>query len=275
MPRQLRVRAVLNKGRHGVPLDKLPKVVAEFQQFLRDLAADLGIHDEAGWQGVDFKDGSFDFVAVKNTLVEEPQFQAFNQSARRIIKNEPDDRISRRTRSQYAKIAGPIDPDEIVYIGIEPPPIQEPDRQTGPTEDFEFFELTKVQAQQIQNAVQARVRAMASIQGVIHSVFIEGDEPHFNLRELSSQALINCTYKESKYPKLAAALERRKAVVHVLGTSITDTLSRKIEQLEVDDIVVAPVVGRDFLNRFFGCAPGLVEDDDIQNHIEHSRKRGN
>lgn len=274
MPKQLRVRVILNKGRHGVPLEKLSKVTGELQQFLRDLEKDLGVHDEVGWQGINFKDGSLDFIAVKNALIEEPQYRAFNDSARRIIKNEPDDRVSRKTRSQYAKIAAPIDPDEVVFLGIEHSGQKAADAIAADS-GFEFHELTKLQAQEIQTSVQARVRAVASIQGVIHSVFIEGDPPHFNLRELSSQDLINCTYKESTYPKLAAALERRKAIVHVIGTSITDTLSRKIEHVEVDEIIVSPLLGRDFLDRFFGCAQGLVDEENIQEHIDNSRHRGN
>jgi hypothetical protein len=273
MASRLKVRIVLNKGRHGVPLDKLPKILAEIREFLHDLSTDLGIEDDSGWQGVDFRNGSLDFAAVKNSLVDDAKYLTFQQSARNVILNQPDDRISRRTRSQYAKIATPIDADEVVDIGL--PQEQAGVVQPGEEEQFQWYELTKQAAEQIQALAQAKVKALASIQGIIHSVFIENADPHFQLRELSSQSLIKCTYAENKYNELAEALKQRMAVVHVYGLSTTDMLARKIEQMDVYRIDVSPSLAKDFLDRFSGCAAGLIDDGEMQAHIDQSRNRGN
>ncbi|MGI9069928.1 MAG: hypothetical protein ACR2JB_01025 [Bryobacteraceae bacterium] len=274
MPRRIRVRVVLNKGRHGVSLAKLPKVVGELQEFLDDLSEDVGLKDSAGWQGIDFRDGSLDFIAEKNTLVEEPQYAEFTTSARNVILNKPDDRVSRRTRSQYARIAAPIDPDEVVVIGVEKEQALQPDQEIGPPGDeFEWYELTKQTAQIIELSASATVRSLASVQGIIHSVFIEAEQPHFQLRELSSKSFVRCTYKEAEYSELAEALKLRRAVVHVYGLAYTDMLSRKIDRIDVDRIEVSPPLSKDFLDQFFGCAPGLINEDDIQDFINHSRQR--
>ena len=276
MARPIRVRVVLNKGRHGVPLRKLPSVLDALQAFLDNISSDLGIADQAGWQGLAFKDGSLDFIAQKNTPVEEPVRERFNTAARNVILNRPDDRISRNTRAQYARIAQPIDPDEKIDIGLERASEAKDDSAVPEqTQDgFTFFELSKQTAESIQRSIKAKVRSLASVQGIIHSVFIEAEQPHFQLRELSSQNLISCTYSEGKYDELADALKRRRAVVHVHGLAVTDTLSRKIDTLLVDHIEVASVLDSSFLDRFIGCAPGLVSESDLQEFIGNSRERG-
>jgi hypothetical protein len=121
--------------------------------------------------------------------------------------------------------------------------------------------------------IKLTIKSLASVQGIIHSVFIEAEQPHFQLRELSSKELIRCNYNESRYPDLAEALKSRRAVVHVYGLAYTDMLSRRIDRIEVDRIEVAAVLQRDYLDRFIGCAPGLITEDEIQAFIDHSRNR--
>ncbi|MGO9096389.1 MAG: hypothetical protein ACLQGV_14360 [Bryobacteraceae bacterium] len=272
MARQVKVRALLNKGRKGVSLDKLPKVLTEFRQFLHALSEDLGVDDSSGWQGVDFKEtASLQFTAIANSIVEDPAYTAFNESAMNVVLNRQDTRISRKTRYQYAQMASPLDVDETISIGIEQP-------QTGEEGAADFppvvwNELTKQGAQQIQRSVRGIVTARASVQGIIHSVFIEADQPHFQLRELSTKDLITCNYCDSTYDDLATALKQRRAVVHVFGTSKVDTLSNKIDVLTVDRIEIAPSADKSFLDRFIGCSPGLVTD--IQATMDRARRRGN
>jgi hypothetical protein len=276
-PRQIRIRILLNKGRHGIPLTKLPKIIGELQEFLEDLSQDVGIRDGSGWQGTDFRNGSLDFLAVKNAPVSDAEYRCFNESIRNVATNHPDERVSRRTRNQFAKIASPIDPDEVINMGIEKEPIApiDPAQPLASEEEiFEWHELTKQMAHQIHISAQSKVRALASIQGIIHSVFIEAEQPHFQLRELSSKNLIRCTYTDSQYGDLAEALRTKKAVVHVYGLSTTDMLGRKIDQMEVERIEVAPALDKSFLDNFFGCAPGLSDHSQAQAVIDDTRGRG-
>jgi hypothetical protein len=276
MAKQIKIRVVLNKGRKGVPLGKLSKILAELYAFLDDMAEDLGVKDGGGWQGIQFKNSSLDFLAVKNTVVDDEVYVRFNESARHVIENSDDRSVTRRTRAQYAKIAAPLDPDEAVGIGIEN---YEREMLEGPldTEDeksFEWHSLDKVKASRIEDSVRAKIRSFASIQGTIHSLYIEADKPHFALRELSTKDLINCYYTDVQYAKVAKSLESKGAVLFVHGFAITDMMTRKIEGFEVKSIIEAPKADSQTLARFIGCVPGLVPDEDLQAQIDLSRRRG-
>ena len=59
----LRIPIVLNKGRKGIPLQKLARISYELQQFLGLLGEDLQIEMGAGWLGTDFYNGSLGFTA--------------------------------------------------------------------------------------------------------------------------------------------------------------------------------------------------------------------
>ena len=161
-------------------------------------------------------------------------------------------------------------------IGIEK---YEREVSEGPlnTEDehsFDWHQLDKVTAAKIQDSVQARITSVASIQGTIHSIFIEAEQPHFTLREMSTQALINCFYEDIHYATVTKALESKGAVLFVNGFSITDMMSRKIDRFEVKSITEAPKADIQTLDSFIGCAAGLVLGSDPQIRIDRSRRRG-
>jgi hypothetical protein len=270
--RQIRVKVLLNKGKSGISLHKLPKLLSEIQQFLDMLGRDV-IGDEPEWVGFDFSTThSLGYTAIRSEPVEEEQAEDFNQAFRSVVRRNPNERIRLATLSQYAKIAEPIEPDETVDFSLDEK-VLDSTSQNLPA-DAEWLVLTKQIAALIAMDAETAVRAFGSVQGIIHSVFMGAKPPHFNLRELSSNTLVKCVYDKARYPELAHALQRESAVLHVYGSTVTDMANRKIVEMKVQKIEISQVLSPEDFERFFGCALGLTGNEDLQEIIERSRSRG-
>lgn len=263
----LRIPIILNKGRKGIPLQKLARVSYELQQFLSLLGEDLQIEIGAGWLGTDFSNGSLQFTAEKVNPVEERKAIAFKQAFRHVAQRRPDARVRPSTIRQFAKIAEPMDADEAVEFSL---PKSDTDEQN------EWCELTKQQALLIASEVQGVIRSHGGVQGVIHSVFFGASPAHFQLRELSTGDLVKCVYSSRKqYEELASVLKEQNAVVHVYGTIKTDFVNRQIEELRVEKIVIADSFSKEDFDRFVGSAPGMLGDQNLQEFIDDVRGRVN
>lgn len=264
----LRIPLVLNKGRKGIPFQKLARISYELQQFLGLLGADLHIELGNGWLATGFNDGSFGCVAEKVDPVEEPTARAFKQAFRNIARRRPDARVRPSTIRQYAKIADPMEAEDTAEFIL---PEMDSDEQAD-----ERCELTKQQALLITSEIQGVVRSYGGIQGVIHSVFLGASPAHFQLRELSTGNLVKCVYSSRRhYDELTAVLKEQDAVVHVYGTIRTDFVNRQIEELKVEKIQLADSFSQEDFDRFIGCAPGLLGDQSLQEFIDDVRERAN
>ena len=263
---ELRIPVLLNKGRRGIPLQKLARISYELQQFLQLLGEDLDIKLGTGWLGTGFYEGSFGCTIEKVDPVEDRQAKAFKQAFRNVAKRNPDVRVRPSTIRQYTRIAEPMDLGEMVEFKL---PKSETDEQNE-----EWCELTKQEALLIASEVQSTVRSHGGVQGVIHSVFFRASPPHFQLRELSTGELVKCIYSSRKqYDELANALKKQNAVIHVYGVIKTDLVNRQIEELRVDTIELADSFSKEDLDRFVGCAPTMLGEHSLQDFIDHVRGR--
>ena len=60
----VKIRLVVNKGRHGAPLQKLGKISEQLEKFLRTLAADCNIETRPGeWVAANFTNSSVEYDA--------------------------------------------------------------------------------------------------------------------------------------------------------------------------------------------------------------------
>ncbi len=262
---ELRIPVILNKGRKGIPFDKLAKISYELQQFLALLGEDLQIAKGEGWLATGFYDGSFGCTAQKIDPVEAPKIKAFKQAFRNVAKRKPDARVRPSTIRQYTRIAEPMAIGDLAEFGLP----------NSEAEDHEeWCELTKQEALLIASEVQSTVRAHGGIQGIIHSVFLGASPPHFQLRELSTGELVKCVYSSRRqYDELANALKQHNAVVHVFGIIRTDLINRQIEELRVTKIQLADTFSKEDFERFVGCAPGLLGDQGLQDFVDYVRGR--
>jgi hypothetical protein len=265
---ELRIPIILNKGKKGIPLQKLARISYELQQFLGLLGDDLHIEMGSGWLGTGFYDGSFGCIVEKVDPVDDRKATAFKQAFRNVAKRKSDARVRPSTIRQYTRIAEPMDLGEMVEFSL---PKSDTDEQ-----DEEWCELTKQEALLIASEVQATVRSHGGVQGVIHSVFFGASPPHFQLRELSTGELVKCIYSSRKqYDELAAVLNQQNAVVHVYGIIRTDLVNRQVEELRVDKIELAETFSKEDFDRFIGCAPGILGDQSLQEFIDYVRERAN
>ena len=282
----LRIQIEIHKGVRGVPLDKLTHIVGEVQRFLLMLSEDagLGVKSES-WIGLDFENGSLLFIAEKVEPATAGEIEEFNSAFISIADKRPIARVRRGTIAQYAKIADPIEADEAVSFGLfEPMPddlLLEEEEGTAEyvhqeqATPLRKLQLTRSEAEAIQSEIQASVKAYGALQGRIHSLFLGSKPAYFNIRELSTGNLVKCVYKPAVYPEIAAALQRRNAVLHVYGYTSTDLVERKLEEMEVAKVTLAPTVGDEEFDRLFGAAPGFTGNLTTQEFINHARDRGN
>jgi hypothetical protein len=279
----LRVQIEISKGAEKIPLNKLAPVVTDVQLFLFMLSEDLGLGVTVeSWAGTDFGSSSLIFTAEKSEPVTIQQIEEFNNAFASISTEHPAPKLRRATIVQYAKIAAPIDVQEAVSFGLFP---AVEDVGFGIDEIAElhgaellpalrWIQLTKSKAAEIQAEVQANVRAYGALQGIVHSVFLGSRPPFFNLREKSTGALVKCIYGPTVYPELAAALQRMNAIIHVFGYTSTDLVDRKIEDMEVSKIVLAPVLRESEFEGLFGSDRQFTGGLTTQEFINNVRDRG-
>jgi len=121
---RLRVRMELNRGGVGVPLHKLAHVVDEAQKFFRMLGEDVHIGmDKGEWLGFDFDNKSLNFTAEYVGRVDDAQIREFHAAFDGVTL------LRRATIAQFARIADPIEEDELIGFGL-----YQNDHETEPSE---------------------------------------------------------------------------------------------------------------------------------------------
>jgi hypothetical protein len=240
--RNLRLRVKLNKGRRGIPLDKLEKFVAEMRKFLIQIGDDLALPDPKQWVGVDFENGSLAFTNESSLQVSSERADHFNESVLALSRSEFPPFIQESTANQFFRVTSCLDSNETADIAVF-------DEQDQP-EWVEISERTALLARK-RNLLPFRV-AQGAIQGVIHNVFVEAEKPYFTLRELSSQRLVKCFYKEDDYAAVWETLKRPGQILHVRGSVVTDTQKRNIDHISVSNIIPADTYSYTDVEKFLG-----------------------
>ena len=246
----------MNKGRTGAPLEKLADVSRQLERFLRALSSDLNVEVKRGeWLAVNFEDGSVKYDAALQVDVRESDFNRFNESIEFVVDYDPDIEgsnglVSNATLLEFGRIGTYIDPDEAVNFGLyETPTSRKPKK---------WRQISYRSAVKVKHAVERPIEAYGSIQGVMHSLVKEGDRPHFHVRELATDLLIKCLYRQELYGEIVNALRDRMAVVFVTGAMKYDRVKRQIDELRADRLDRYISLSAEELHGFFGSAPKLT-----------------
>src|ERR1035438_5934428 len=110
---RLRIRMELNRGRAGVPLQELARVVGEAQKFFSMLADDVHIDRAAGeWQASNFDNEFLNFTAEFTGPVEVHQIEQFRAAFDGVTL------LRRATIAQFARIASALGEDETIAFGL-------------------------------------------------------------------------------------------------------------------------------------------------------------
>ena len=156
-------------------------------------------------------------------------------------------RISEHAALEYSRIGTLIDPDEIIRMGII-----SPDARTPRWRDITFSALSS-----IRRDLEQPVTAHGSVQGIVHAWFKEAKEPHFQLRELSSDELIRVFYREELYDQVARAVQERNTTLLVDGEIRYDKVSKQAIELRAERINSMKMMTTQEFEEVFGCAPNF------------------
>jgi hypothetical protein len=237
----LRLQIELNKGKRGISLDKLEKVVQEMRKFLESMADDIELVDPESWVGVDFTNGSLGFAGEYPHEVAAPKLTRFNETIVALANSEFPQSIQRSTANKFFELAAVLERGEIAEILVfnerhDPIPMQI---------SYDTYEVAR------RIKVLPYRETIGSVQGKIHSLYKESKpRPYFTLRELSTENLIRCVYETDVYPDIIRALSEIDQVIHVRGTIVTDTRGHSIHHVNTNQIKLANPYGYDDVEKF-------------------------
>ncbi len=264
----LRIRVELNRGRHGMPLSKLADVAEETVRFLALFSRDMGLTDaEHRWVAERFENSSVDFDCRYATEIDEPIAVRCRRGFHAVFGNDytvSDVAVFIRpeTRRQYAHIARPIDPDEVVVFGLY---------SDGEPRPSEVFELTKDRAREVE-APQADARvSYGEVQGVTHAFFKEVERPYLKIRELSTQQLVNCYFPSEMYRGAVELLQDPDAVVFVEGWVKENRDTGFVTEIDVADFRLAPVFSPEAHRQGIGLIPDYTGGQSTDEFLERVR----
>lgn len=250
----IRFRIRLNRGRIGIPLDKLGSIAEETERFLKLLDKDISM-PEGEWIASRFTNGSLAYDTVRVGAYAQEDSDKFNTAFQYIIKTDPDmaktsnGLVSYETMVQYAAIAKHIDPDEKIEFGVY-----------NGNKRPKWNSLTKNRADRIVKLVQRSVEYFGEICGTVNSLFKGVDDPHFTLRDILTGNLIRCDYNDDIYGDVHRAIERNDALVYVSGFIKANIFYEQIESIKTTAIKAAPILSNEDYKAFFGCAPNMIAD---------------
>jgi hypothetical protein len=240
----LRLQIELNKGKRGISLDKLEKVVQEMRRFLESMGDDIELVEPASWVGVDFANGSLRFASEYPHVVAPPKLARFNDTIIALAKSEFPQSIQRSTANKFFQLASILEQDETADIFIF--------NESKVPIPMQISQRTATLARMIK--VLPFRETIGSIQGKIHSLYKESKpHPYFTLRELSTGNLIKCEYEIDVYPEIIRALGVIDQIIHVRGAVMTDTRGHSIHHVKVSQIVLANPYGYEDVDKFLGA----------------------
>ena len=264
-----RMKVGLNRGKGPVDFKSLSSLTDEINSFLRKLGEDAGLVASANkWFATNVEDGSLLTDAEPGLEVSPETAARLEEMVAAIVRGDAVGSqglgVREQTKLQFAVVARKASNIHVpVDFGLY-----------GSTRSKQvvWHSVNEDQASRLTLYVSPTVDFMGGIQGVIHAWFKESGEPHFQLRELGHNALINCYYRPEHYNDILRAVARREERVHVAGLIRASRIDKTIESVKVSKIK-NPVdfTDADF-ERFFGCAPSMTGDRDSAEFVEWNRR---
>lgn len=256
---RIKVRLSINKGRRGAPMAKLGKISEQTEKFLKMLATDCDIETHPSeWLATEFGNGSVEFDAEFQGDVNPADAEIFARSLELLADFDPDSEglniatIKPATALEYSRIGALIDPDEEIGLGIYSPFAKQP----------KWRRITYRETAALRREIEAPVVSYGSVQGILHAWFKEAKEPNFQLRELSTDALVRVYYAPQLYADVAKAVQERTTMLMVSGNMLFDRATRQATELRADRIELMKMLSTAEFEEFFGSAPDFVEQID-------------
>lgn len=256
----IKLKVILNKGRHGILMQKLAKIAEEAEKFIESFADDVSLN-KIEWIADNFKNGSLSFN-VNYVGNESEGTILFAQKALDHLtdpKTKPealDFGVSQKTFLHFARMAHPLDADDSIGIGV-------------PNNKGKFVTrtLTKERASQIEREVNRVTEQYAGFQGSINALFKENNSCW--LKDYVSNKRIVCYFKPHLYSKIWKYLETRDVLVNVEGW--VTIRNGELEHLRIEDINETAEYQEGDIDKFFGCDSSFSGDVTTEQHLDALR----
>ena len=248
----VKVRLILNKGRHGAPLAKLGKIAEQLERFLRSLATDSQIETKPGeWVAANFTNSSVEYDAEYLGDVNAGEAQVFTRSLEFLADYDPEGEglngmVSDNTALEYARIGALIDPDEHIGLGIYP---------TRGGGQPKWRTITYHRMASLRREIETPLPTYGAVQGILYAWFKEARAPSFQIRELSTDALVRVHYPSSLYAEVAKAVQERTTMLMVAGDMALDRATRQPTEMTADRIERIGMLSAAEFESFVGSAP--------------------
>jgi hypothetical protein len=268
---ELRFKVELNRGRHGIAIGKFGAVLAETRTFLELLTRDIGVSAKTGaWLAENFENNSVDFDCRLATALPVDVVDRGHHALTMLFADRFDDsmlavQITLPTRRQFARIAGAIDPDEVIRFGLY---------SDGRIRPDDWYELRRDRLVEVEAAVSQARQSYGEVQGVVHAFFKEAERPYLKVRELSTKQLVNCYFPLAMYHEAVEVLADPDAVVFVEGWVTEDPETGFVTDMEVEDFRPAPPFSVENYRRTLGSMPAYTSRKPTGQFIDEVRDDG-
>jgi hypothetical protein len=257
---ELKIKIELNKGRIGVPLERLAKVADEARKFLEMFAKDIEL-GEGQWIAEHFTNDSVAYDASFIGEASERALRVGHKALRHLTdpKRTPDDLgygIRRETLFQFGKMASPLPEDDALIIGLyngKPQP--------------ETRILSKKRFLVIERQIVEKTTHYGGLQGVITALF-KGSSTIW-VHDLSTGAKVVCEFSLSDYGMIWELLKSRDTVVNVEGW-ITKKPG-EVNHLKIETITPAAEYQAGDLEKFFGIDPDFTGEMSTDEYLDDLR----
>ncbi len=256
---EIKLRITLNKGRHGILMNKLARLAEEAEKFLDSFAQDLDL-DRDEWVADSFKNGSLTFTANYIGPAEPRQIQRAKKALAKVINPkikaiDLSGDLSPRTYTQFARLAQPIDADDSIGLAVE--------NENG---RFVTKTLTKERAIAIDREMNRTTEEFASFQGSITALFKQGT--CWMVDYLTNERIV-CMYKPDQYRRIWKLLENPDGIANIEGWAVYK--NGVIDCLRIEHIAEAAEYKEGDIDRFFGSAPNFTGGMSTEQYLDEIR----
>jgi hypothetical protein len=223
----IKLRIILNKGRHGIGLHKLAKIAEQADKFLASFADDMNL-SKTEWIADAFKNGCVQYDANYIGSESDSVKNRANKTLEQII--DPKTAlaslgysVSRKTLINFAGLAKHIDQDENIGLAVK----NDKGRLIPK-------KLTKERALRIEKDTKRIEERFGSFYGTINALFRE--KPSFWLKD-ATRGRIVCSFERQLFPKICRLIESNEQLVNVEGWFKVENDCIELKVTSVQEII--------------------------------------
>ena len=131
-------------------------------------------------------------------------------------------------------------------------------------------EVTYSKTASLRREVETPLPAYGAVQGILHAWFKEAREPYFQIRELSTEALVRVTYPSRLYSAVANAVQERTTMLIVSGDVQFNRATHQPVEMHADRIQPQGMSSAAEFETLVGSAPEFTADYDDEDAEEEA-----